>query len=150
MRTSTDQPRVADDAPDLRRELERRTWELERSEARFRAVIEHNADAIVVVDETGVVRFVNSAATKLFGASREKLLNSPFGFPLVTNETTELDLLCDGESRVAEMRVVQSEWEGQPACIASLRDVTDRKRAEHDARELIREQAARAAAEHAA
>jgi signal transduction histidine kinase len=48
------------------------------------------------------------------------------------------------------MRVVESEWEGRAACIASLRDVTERKRAEHDARELIREHAARAAAEEAA
>jgi signal transduction histidine kinase len=78
------------------------------------------------------------------------LLDCPFGFPLVTDETTELDLLCNGEPRVAEMRVVESEWEGQTACIASLRDVTERKRAEHDARELIREHAARAAAEEAA
>jgi signal transduction histidine kinase len=48
------------------------------------------------------------------------------------------------------MRVVESEWEGKPACLASLRDVTDRRRAEHDARELIREHAARAVAEDAA
>jgi signal transduction histidine kinase len=143
VRVTTPPERLADDVRHLRRELE-------RSEARFRDVIERNADAIVVVDETGVVRFVNSAATKLFGASRERLLDCPFGFPLVAGETTELDLVCDGEPRVAEMRVVESEWEGRTACIASLRDVTERKRAEQDARELIREHAARAAAEEAA
>src|SRR5918999_2931635 len=150
MRSTTEQTRRPDDTIDLRRELEQRTWELEQSEARFRDVIERNADAIVVVDETGVVRFVNTAATQLFGASRERLLDSEFGFPLVTGETTELDLVRDGESLVAEMRVVESEWEGRKARIASLRDITDRKRAEHDARELIREHAARAAAEEAA
>jgi signal transduction histidine kinase len=150
MHLRADQTQLVDEAPDLRRELERRTRELERSEARFRDVIERNADAIVVVDAKGVVRFVNSAATKLFGASREQLLGSPFGFPLVTGETTELDLPRNGDPRVAEMRVVESEWEGETACIASLRDVTERKRAEHDARELIREHAARAAAEESA
>jgi signal transduction histidine kinase len=143
MHLTTQQEGLAEELRDLRRELE-------RSEARFRDVIERNADAIVVVDETGVVRFVNSAATKLFGASQDQLLDSPFGFPLVADETTELDLVCNGEPRVAEMRVVESEWEGKAACIASLRDVTERKRAESDARELIREHAARAAAEEAA
>jgi signal transduction histidine kinase len=148
---TTEQPRLRDeDVQYLRRELERRTDDLRRSEARFRNVIERNADAIVVVDETGLVRFVNGAATQLFGASREQLLDSPFGFPLLTGETTELDLPRNGDPRVAEMRVVESEWEGETACIASLRDVTERKRAEHDARELIREHAARAAAEEAA
>jgi PAS domain S-box-containing protein len=150
-RRTTEPPRLREeDVQYLRRELERRTHDLRRSEARFRDVIERNADAIVVVDETGLVRFVNSAATKLLGASREQLLDSPFGFPLVTEETTELDLPRNGDPRVAEMRVVESEWEGETACIASLRDVTERKRAEHDARELIREHAARAAAEEVA
>lgn len=143
-------PRLADDTPDPRDEIERLTRELERSEARFRAVIERNADAIVVVDDRGIVRFVNSAAVRLLGAGRERLLGSQFGFPLVTAETTELDFRCDGEQRVAEMRVVESEWEGQKAWIASLRDVTERNRAERNARELIREHAARAAAERAA
>jgi signal transduction histidine kinase len=147
---TAEQERLAEDLRDVRRALERRTRELERSEARFRDVIERNADAIVVVDQAGVVRFANSAASRLFGAPRAQLIGSPFGFPLVADETTELDLLCNGEPCVAEMRVVESEWEGQAACIASLRDVTQRKRAERDARELIREQAARTAAEEAA
>jgi signal transduction histidine kinase len=149
-RATAQPPLREEDVQYLRRELERRTHDLRRSEARFRDVIERNADAIVVVDETGLVRFVNGAATQLLGASRQQLLGSPFGFPLVTEETTELDLPRNGDPRVAEMRVVESEWEGETACIASLRDVTERKRAEHDARELIREHAARAAAEEAA
>ena len=134
----------------LKQELDRRTSALERSEARFRDVIERNADAIVVVDGDGLVRFTNDMATKLFGGTRAELVGTPFGFPLVAEETTELDLVSDGAPRVAEMRVVQSEWEGRIAYIASLRDVTERKRAEQGARDLIREQAARTAAEVAA
>ncbi|MBW3552893.1 MAG: PAS domain-containing sensor histidine kinase [Gemmatimonadetes bacterium] len=125
---------------------------LERSEARFRDVIERNADAIVVVDAAaGTVRFVNNAAERLFGRPRDQLISSPFGFPLVSGETTELDLPRDGgPPRVVEMRVVESEWEGRNACIASLRDISDRKDAEANARRLIREQAARSAAEETA
>jgi signal transduction histidine kinase len=141
---------AADETQRLGEELERRTRALERSEARFRDVIEHNADAIVVVDGDGLIRFTNAMAVKLFGGTRAELIGTPFGFPLVTEETTELDLVSDGAPRMAEMRVVQSEWEGQVAYIASLRDVTERKRAEHAARDLIREQAARTAAETAA
>ncbi len=147
---ATEASRPGDEVQSLGRELDKRTRELAKSEARFRDVIERNADAIVVVDETGVVRFVNRAAMLLFDASRDQLLGSSFGFPLVTGETTEVDLPRNGDPRVAEMRVVESEWEGLAACIASLRDITDRKHAEQDARELIREHAARAAAEDAA
>jgi signal transduction histidine kinase len=147
---TAEQTRLADEVQRLQQELDRRTSALQRSEARFRDVIERNADAIVVVDGDGLIRFANAMATTLFGGSSAKLVGTHFGFPLVADETTELDLVSDGAVRVAEMRVVQSEWEGHIAYIASLRDVTERKRAEQGARDLIREQTARTAAETAA
>jgi signal transduction histidine kinase len=131
-------------------ELEDRVEELERSRFRFRDVIERNADAIVVVDREGVIRFGNAMAAEMFRSRRDDLPGTAFGFPVVAGETTELDLLHPGQSRVVEMRVVESEWEGETAYIASLRDVTERKQAEEAARRLIREQAARAAAEASA
>lgn len=131
-------------------ELERRTAELERSRARFRDVIERNADAIIVVNRNGVICFANAMAAKLFRSSREDLVGTDFGFPVLVGETTELDLPYPGEVRTVEMRVVESEWESEPAYIASLRDITERKRAEDTARGLIREQTARSMAEAAA
>jgi signal transduction histidine kinase len=143
--------------PDVRTQLvrltaerARLTEELNRSETRFRDIIERNADAIVVVDHDGVIRFANRAAAKLFGKAAEDLLERPFGFPMVAGETVELDLLRNGAPVAVEMRVVESEWEGRVACIASLRDVTERKRAEQAARRLIQEQSARSSAEHIA
>lgn len=120
---------------------------LRRGEARFRDLIEQNADAIVVVDQAGIVRFANPAATRLFGRDRSALVGSAFGAPIVVGETSELDIAHNGTSRVAEMRVVTSEWEGERAFIASLRDITERKRSEGAARHLAEERAARHAAE---
>ena len=138
---------LAEEAQELREQLQ-------RSEARFRDVIEHNADAIVVVDAHGVVRFANTTATSLFKGLGHELVGSPFGFPIVAEETTEVDLVSDGVPRVAEMRVVESEWEGETAYIASLRDITDRRAGEQQVlqlvREQVREQAARGAAEELA
>ena len=93
---------------------------------------------------------VNRMAERLFGRDGGALVDTPFGFPLVAGETTELDLPLAAGARVVEMRVVESAWDGHRAYLASLRDVTERKEAERSALELIREQAARAAAEDAA
>jgi signal transduction histidine kinase len=133
-----------------RRELARRARALERSEARFRDVIERNCDAIVVVDREGHIRFANEAATSFFGVAPDALVGAPFGLPLVADETTEVDLRTNGTARVAEMRVVASEWQGRDAYLASLRDITERKRMEQTARQLVREQEARTAAEKSA
>jgi signal transduction histidine kinase len=123
--------------PDLVGDSERLRVALAESEARFRDVIERNADAIVVVDREGAVRFANAMAERLFGLSREELIGTRFGFPAIAGETTELDLLARGSLRVAEMRVVESRWEGEVAYLASLRDVTARKEAERNARTLL-------------
>ena len=141
---------VTADATHTALESHRLREELARSEARFRDVIQRNADAIVVVDTMGVVRFANARARHLFDTSDHELIGSPFGFPLVAEETTELDLLSETGPRAVEMRVVESEWEGATAYIASLRDVTDRKVAEQQVLQLVREQAARGAAEESA
>lgn len=148
---STGEPRrLVEELADLRRKLAVRSQELEQSESRFRDIIERNADAILVVGQDGVIRFANSMAGRLFDTPRADLIGRSFGFPVVVGETTELDLPLDGAARVAEMRVVESQWEGRLAYIASLRDVTERKRAEESTRQLIQEQAARAAAEDTA
>src|SRR5687767_6951851 len=73
--------RLRADRERLQRQLEERSRELAAhahglalSEARFRDVIEHNADAIIVVASDGVIRFVNGMAARLFDTDREKLV----------------------------------------------------------------------------
>ena len=104
---------------------------LQRSERRFARIIESNADGIVVVGGGGVVRFMNRAAESLFGRQREELVGELFGFPLVSGEMTEIEIFHrTGMRYTVEMHVVEIDWEGEPARLASLRDVTDRIRTE--------------------
>ena len=105
--------------------------DVEATQQRFKNIIEKNADGIVIVDQEGYVRFANPAAEALFGRSIEELMGKVFGFPVIVGETAELDLLRpDRTQAVVEMRVVATEWEHQPAYLASLRDVSARKQAE--------------------
>lgn len=124
--------------------------ELRSLESRFRSIIQTMADGIIVVDEDGVIRFANEAAERLFGRDVEELVGRSFGYPLVTQDSAEIDVVRGDGVRIAELRVVDTDWDGGPARVVSLRDVTGRKNAEEQARELIREQVARAEAEQAA
>jgi signal transduction histidine kinase/ActR/RegA family two-component response regulator len=134
--------------PSLDQQLERCARELQASEERFRNVIYRSADGILIVDRAGLVCFANPATESLFGRAAEELVGAPFGFPVVAGETTEIDVISkSGQAVVAEMRVVETVWEGQTAYLASLRDITERKRAEQERADLIREQAARQQAE---
>ena len=103
----------------------------EEEDGQFRALVEGGADAVLVVSPDGTIVYANPAAGALLGRPHRELVGRQFGTPVVGGETTEVDLLrADGSAGVAEMRAVALTWRGQPAQFASLRDVTDRKRAE--------------------
>lgn len=130
-------------------DLEAVRRELHVVQERFRSIIERTADGILVVDGEGVIRFANPTAAELFGRSSPELVGSPFGTPL-SDEAMEIDIRRDGDPAVAELRVVDTVWEGEPASIVALRDITDRRKAEERERQLFREQLARSRAEQAA
>lgn len=107
-------------------------------------------DGIIVVNMDGVIRFVNPAAERLFGRSSNELVDTYLGFPTVAGESAEIDVMRRGGEAVSvELRVVDSEWEGERALLASLRDITDRRHAEERAAQLEQERAARIKAEAA-
>jgi len=112
-------------------ERKRMEKELQDNLANFRKVVTANADGIIIVGRDGMVHFVNPAAEALFERKVKDLLGAQFGFPAVAGETTEIDIMRKGgKTAVAEMRVVETEWEGKTVYLASLRDITERKRAQ--------------------
>ena len=109
--------------------------DLEVSKASFSSIVEKNADGILIVDTGGVVRFVNPMAATLLDRAQEEVMGKPCEFPVEPGQTTELHIFRDG---AAEVRVVDTNWQGEPAYLASLRDITERKRSEealHKAKE---------------
>lgn len=118
-------------------ELDRRAKLLEESEKRVDKLIEANADAIVIVDHEGIVRYVNQAAAEMFKRDVPSLLDEPFGFPAAAGKAVEIDIIRgNGSILIAEMRVAEIEWVGQPALLASIRDISKRKQIEKEIREL--------------
>lgn len=109
-------------------------WQAE--EARFRDLIVRQADGVLVVDQEGVIQFANPAAETLFGRSSTLLVGTPFGFPMEQPGSQAVVLRrADGRPVTAEMRVNSSTWEGRPAWLASLRDITLQRAAEQRLRE---------------
>jgi len=127
--------------PNLKEMFDRQSLELRASRERFHNIVTISTEGIVIVDGFGVILFVNPAAVAFFNAKAEKLRGEHFGFPIVAGETTELEIVnARGKGAIVEMRVVASEWEGKSAYLATLRDITERRRAEEAIRKA--EQAA--------
>ena len=117
---------------------------------RLQAVVELLPDAVVIAGMDGNIRYANPAAEHLFGRPAGDLIGSDLGFPVLLGGLAEIEIVRPGGRLVtAELRVAETEWEHERVRLITLRDATDRKRAEQRANQLEDERLARAEAEAA-
>jgi signal transduction histidine kinase len=114
----------------VRAELDLRAARLEKNREALRNIVEASADVILILDRSGAVRFVNRGAEKMYGRSAADLVGQAGGF-VIQPGTAEIDIpLPGGTARTAEVRVVEIEWDEEPASLILLHDVTERKLAQ--------------------
>jgi PAS domain S-box-containing protein len=110
-------------------ELQESNRALESSRESFANIVEKNADGILVLDGQGLVRFANPMAAMLLGQPAEDLAGGKFPHPLEPGRTTELRASRPGgEPVILDVSAVDTHWEGKPALLVDLRDVTERVR----------------------
>jgi PAS domain S-box-containing protein len=106
--------------------LEEKIRELERSKARFKNIIERIDCAVVVVDREGIVQFANSSSLKFLGSTPEDLIGEKFEFPIEVGQMKEVEVRSKGKGKnLAEMRVTETEWEGDGAYLVMMRNIKD-------------------------
>jgi signal transduction histidine kinase len=98
------------------------------SQTSFQMLVENTADGVLVVDLAGMVLYANRAAAAIFGHSVDDLCHVPLGRPVAPGDIAEIAVhRPDRTLAEAEMRVVEILWDGKPALLASLRDVSARR-----------------------
>ena len=103
--------------------------DVKRVQANFQVLMETTEDAIVVVDEAGQVRYLNPAAELLFETTNAAMADKPFPFSVDEEGQREITVdRSDGQSVVGDMRVVNSDWDGEIVRLATIRDVTEMAR----------------------
>jgi PAS domain-containing protein len=98
---------------------------------RLRLIVTQISDGILVINQEGVVRYVNPAASTLLGLTADTLIGQPFGFPLTAGSATEIEVRHQANDyRVVEMRAVPTVWADEPVYVVALHDVTLYRRTE--------------------
>ena len=137
-------------------DITERTRALQKSEERYRQVVENAYEGIVVTQE-GFVRFANARAAELSGRTLEEVHTTPFPEMIhpddrqrvyqnylrrMRGEPTENHydfrvLTPAGESRWVTISAIAIDWEGKPATLNFFTDATERKRAEEDMKRAL-------------
>ncbi|MBB4636682.1 PAS domain S-box protein [Longimicrobium terrae] len=118
--------------------------ELGQSEERYRAVVETLNEAVLAIDDEGVIRFANPAAEAIFGYAAPELAGQPVRLLLPGHTPGHLAGVRTAEARGVhrtgreiplEASFAEYRRGGERIHVGVLRDVTDRMRAEREARE---------------
>ena len=105
----------------------------------IRLLVQSIGDGIVVIDNAGLIRFANPATEKLLGTSSEPLIGTPFRIPLTSGLHSELEFIRPDQTKVTvDINVVPILWEEEDCFLASLRDISERKRLESERIDLER------------
>ena len=122
---------------------------LRHSEEQYRLVVENASDAIFIAQD-GQFKFANAALVNVLGYTRDEIIGRPFAnFIHPDDRQMVLDrhkkrlqgqdpprmyefrvVTRSGTTRWAELNVVMVEWEGRPATLNFLRDITQQKKLE--------------------
>lgn len=109
----------------------RRLQDAQAQLACFRSLVHDNDDGMLVLDLQGYVQFANPAAADLFQRKPTDLIGSHVEFPIDDGDAREIVI---GRHRsgdtVADLRLARTTWDGEPAMLATLRDISLRKRTE--------------------
>ncbi len=124
--------------------LKRQAEVLQRAEYRFRALLEAAPDAMVITGPGDRIDLINGRAESLFGWNRDQLVGQSVT-RLVPEARSDLTARlesqvtawrADGSSFPAELTSSPLHTDGASFTIHAIRDVTDRKKAEEEIRQL--------------
>ena len=125
------------------------------SEEKYRLLVENANEAIIVIQD-GILTFFNPTASALVDYPRDELVSKPFVEFIHSQDREEVQdhhatillgkracpaqsfrvLSKDGNLRWVESKGVLINWEGKPATLHFIADITARKRAEEEMRFL--------------
>jgi signal transduction histidine kinase/TusA-related sulfurtransferase len=107
----------------------RRTDALRRQFERLVSSIPH---AVMVTDYKGAIQFGNDASLALFDRRRDDFIGTRIDLDLNDGGKSEITIERGNERRTCDMRVVDCEWNGAPALLALIQDMTEQKQLSDD------------------
>lgn len=112
---------------DTNKELKKAFETIGRLERNYRAILESNTDALLVINDNKKILYLNPAAKKLLGKNYEELIISILDFEEIKKGVKEVTINYEeGNQVIGEMCISDTDWEGKEAYLLSIRDITEK------------------------
>jgi signal transduction histidine kinase/CheY-like chemotaxis protein len=90
-------------------------------------IVQNSGDGLLVVDEDGVIRFLNPAAASFLGKPAAELIGRSFNHPHRPGPPVEIAIVRgNGKPGEGELRAVDIPWQGRTARLVSIGDISER------------------------
>lgn len=126
--------------------------ELKASELKYATLVEKSNDGVLIFSDNGIFKFVNPRILEMTGYTKEEIIGTPFTnymspeYQKITMERYtkrlkgedvpnkyEIEVIAkDGRKVQIEINASRIEYEGKPAVMAIVRDITERKKLEEE------------------
>ncbi|MDP2144132.1 MAG: EAL domain-containing protein [Gallionella sp.] len=93
----------------------------------YAELMEQNLDGMLVVDQAGVIRYANKAASKLFHRKKAKdMEGEQFAFNPSSSEVTEIEIAAGGDKLVSvDMQAIPIRWKKETMQLVVFRQRSD-------------------------
>jgi PAS domain S-box-containing protein len=140
-------------------QLNKTAWEAQKNEEKVEAILNNTAEAIITIDEKGIIQSANKTSEIIFGYREDELINKNIAFLISANVWEKLtddsdNMLTDqepgnrqateieghrkrGSSFPMEINVTSIITDNQKLFIANMHDITERKQAEIQKSEFV-------------
>ncbi len=136
--------------------LKEKSRELLESEIKYRTLVEQSLEGIMIIQE-GLIKFINPTLLNILNYEEEEIIGEDifrFILPdyreLLSENLRKLSdsrkikaplelrmLHKDGDGVIMEVLATMIQYEGNPAILATLRDITDKKKTEEELKRLV-------------
>lgn len=105
----------------------------------FLAFAAASGEGVIVLDGARRMRYLNANAAEMLGGDVEGLAGESFVYPFTPDVTEEVTLAGGTEALPVELSACCTTWDGAPATLLVLKDLTSRREAMHLGRNMERQ-----------
>ncbi len=112
--------------------------EIKEKERNLNILVQKDPNAIFVLSNSGIIRFINPAGEVLLGKTSEQLLNTQFQISL--SNLAEAKIFIDNPvkgKRIAIPALTNAKWSGKDSLILTLQDITEKIESEEKFKTLF-------------